>query len=205
MKKFNLLLLIMGLLLSVPTDATNLIFITDSSASYNKAPKIGGHFPGPCGLIGYLCGLVPMLDDPSAPYNISANISNNNALTGFTYLSDEPIDLQFTLKAPLPLSTDTTSPDSLYLIAKYNNALYMLTPFGWASWDGQINNLVALMSESRGNGNHTITVLKQESLPAGEYIVYAGYQLFSAGYLYYNAIPILVYDKNISYRPPLHP
>ncbi|MEQ1637161.1 MAG: hypothetical protein ABL903_10740 [Methylococcales bacterium] len=164
----------------------------NASPNYSKAEKIGGSFPSPCGLIGYICKLVATVDEPTSKFNITAKLSSKNNANRSSFFSDEPIDLQFTLKAPIE---SNTFEDSLYVIAKKNTTYYMLTSSGWILWDGQLNHLVAFLSEGRGTGSHTINLLTQQSLPAGEYIIYAGCHYHSAGNLPFLALPFIVFDK----------
>lgn len=137
--------------------------------------------------------LYPVADEAS-DFKISSVLSNSNAQVSNTFLSNEPIQLSFTFNPPK--SVQNAAEAKLYLVAQFNDALFMRTPLGWVAWDGQLDNLVAFDAHRAPAQEDSVTVFKQELLPAGEYAFYAGLQLNNT--LYFNQTPVAlaVFDKN---------
>ncbi len=123
----------------------------------------------------------------------SFTTTNQKLTPSNTFLSDEAIQLKFNFAVP---QTHQGKNANLYLIAKYNDSYYMRTPTGWTPWNLVSASLQTFQSKILAK-EENIEVLNHATLPAGEYLVYAGYQLAGEDNLYFNAVPatLAIFDK----------
>lgn len=105
--------------------------------------------------------------------SISHQLSNQNGYSGNTFLSSEKISLSFDLSIA---ESDTGFKGGLYLLALYKSKIYMnIEQGGWQIWDGDPAKLQALEYKALSS-RESISVLSNNNLSAGEYLVMAGYQ-----------------------------
>lgn len=89
-----------------------------------------------------------------------------------TFLSDEALSLKFTLRIA---QEDIGTQGNLYLLAAYNNDVYMMVQSGhWLPLNA--SKPLQAMTNKKLQALETITVLDNTSLPAGEYMLLAAYQ-----------------------------
>lgn len=133
------------------------------------------------------------ITDTSNNVKISAKTTNKDAVSSNTFLTDEAIDLQFTLTID---PQDLGKKGKVFLVAKYNQSYFMRTPNAWVPWNKKVESLTAFKSTTF-NKQEVIKVLTKEQLPAGEFLVYAAYQVDGGEALNYNAAPatVVVFDK----------
>lgn len=143
---------------------------------------------------------VPVKHD-SKDVNFSYSLRNTKNVLSNTFLSTEQIDLQFKIKVK---SSDLGQQGDLFLVANYQGAWFQKTEQGnWVVWRGEGGTLLPFSSQVL-NKENTVIVLRKENLPAGEFLVYAGYKAKQGETIFYNATPatVLVFDKQSA---GLHP
>ncbi|MCU7835502.1 MAG: beta-propeller domain-containing protein [gamma proteobacterium symbiont of Taylorina sp.] len=132
--------------------------------------------------------------------SISALLSSETkVMERNTFLSDEAISLNFQLNIA---AEDIAIQSELYLIAAYNNSIFMRTQSGqWQPWNDQKPVLEATIKKKLQE-QENISVLDNYQLPIGEYLFIAAYKTIS-GDIKYNrdAITFIVSDKSM---PALH-
>lgn len=120
--------------------------------------------------------------------NIKAQASN-------TFMSTEPINLTFRLKAK---PDEIGQLGRLYLVAKYQDKWYQKTAEGhWKIWDKTPTSLLPYQTKILEK-EQKLLALKQETLPEGEFLVYAGYQTDASQPIFYHQTPasILVFNQD---------
>lgn len=147
--------------------------------------------------------LVPVAADSTEAVKITFKLTNEQALTSNTFLSNEAVKLNFDMTVA---EEDIGKTAVFFTVARYNHQLYMLTDSGnWVVWDGQLSTLARFKTKSMA-AKESIAVLSSQALPAGEFLVYAGYIANRGNVnspIFYNAKPasFVVFDAN---SPALH-
>ena len=133
----------------------------------------------------------------SSKDSFTHSIRNKEDKLSNTFLSNEEVKFQFNISIQ---NNAVGQEGKLYLVAQHNDNWYQYTSLGqWQRWDKQETSLKNFRNKPLEQ-KETITVLNNQTLPAGEYIVYVGYQTENDTQLFYNASPVtmVVFDNNIS-------
>ena len=136
----------------------------------------------------------------SSKDSFSHSIRNKEDKLSNTFLSNEEVKFQFNISIE---NNAVGQEGTLYLVAQHNDNWYQYTSLGqWQSWDKQETSLENYQKKQLEQ-KETITVVDNQTLPAGEYLVHAGYQTEHGKQLFYNAsaATMVVFDNNI---PSLH-
>ncbi|NOT83423.1 MAG: hypothetical protein HOP02_01305, partial [Methylococcaceae bacterium] len=89
--------------------------------------------------------LVPVVaDDANSAVKIAYMLTNDKPITSNTFLSNEAIKLSFSVTVA---DKDVGQAGKLYVVAKYNEAMFKLTAGGWQVWDGQLKSLAGFKSK----------------------------------------------------------
>lgn len=147
--------------------------------------------------------LAPVAADTTGAVKITFKLTNAQALASNAFLSNEAIKLTFDMTVA---TEDIGQIATFFTVARYGNQLYMLTENGnWVAWDGQLSTLAKYKTKSIA-AKESIDVLNNQMLPAGEFLVYAGYMANRGNVnspIFYNAKPasFVVFDAK---SPALH-
>jgi len=140
--------------------------------------------------------LTPVSSVDGADVSINYSISNNSDNLSNTFLSDEAINFKFNIAVG---KNDIGKTGKLYLLAQVNTDWYQYTASGWQVWDQQDGSLQPFKSKTLEQ-KERIKILKNNSLSAGEYLVYAGYQVEGDDEIFYNSssASMVVFNEKVA-------
>ena len=127
-------------------------------------------------------------------------IQNKDNNESHAFLSNEPIDIRVTIDVK---KSDRAQSGSLFLVAQHNKTLYQYTLEGqWIEWKPQESALLPFSNKVL-NKQEVISIVDNKTLPAGEFLIYAGYQTEPDQIIYHNQVPssFVVFDSS---QPALH-
>lgn len=122
-------------------------------------------------------------------------IQNKDNNESHAFLSNEPIVIRVTIDVK---KNDRTQPGSLFLVAQHNKTLYQYTLEGqWIEWKPQESALLPFSNKVL-NKQEVISIVDNQTLPAGEFLIYAGYQTEPDQIIYHNQVPgsFVVFDSS---------
>ncbi|MEQ1637353.1 MAG: beta-propeller domain-containing protein [Methylococcales bacterium] len=139
--------------------------------------------------------LVPVTaDDTKAAVKIAYKLTNDKSAASNTFVSSEAIKLSFSVTVA---DKDVGQAGKLFVVARYNDSFFKLTATGgWQVWDLQLASLTGFKSKTLEK-QEQVEVLSNQSLPAGEFLVFTGYQTDANEGVFYSAVPaaFAVFDK----------
>ncbi|MCF6203760.1 MAG: beta-propeller domain-containing protein [Methylococcaceae bacterium] len=131
--------------------------------------------------------------DITFKYDIQNKDNNEN----HAFLSNEPIDIHVTIDVK---KNDIAQYGSLFLVAQYNETLYQYTlEDQWVEWKPQESALLPFLNKVL-NKQEVISIVENQTLPAGEFLIYTGYQTERDQIIYHNKVPssLVVFDSSQS-------
>ena len=101
------------------------------------------------------------------------SIQNKLNLDSNTFISDESVHMQVTINVQ---TKDVGQRGGLFLIAKYDDSWFQFTTEGeWIAWFPDSSELLPFNTKILAQ-SETIDIVNKQTLPAGEFLVYSGYQ-----------------------------
>ncbi len=138
-------------------------------------------------------------DTDNLGVSIQHSIRNKEDNLSNTFLSNEPINFQFTIKTK---ESDIGQAGKLYLLARYKGIWFQNVAGKWQVWDKTVASILPFKDKLLEQ-NEVINVLNKERLKSGEFLVYGGYLTERDQNLFYNSssAAMVVFDENV---PSLH-